>query len=70
MKNINEMLSKKAKAAVECTLVMNTRWGYCMRPAKCNSIRQALQIAEESGMAYRIFDKTGKQIRSGRRVKK
>jgi len=29
-----------------CTLVLNTKWGYCMTPQNCNSIAAALKIAK------------------------
>ena len=48
-----------------CILMMNTRWGYVMSPIECRSIKEAESIARENGMAYRIFDHTGKKIRSG-----
>ena len=39
----------------KCTLVLNTRWGYCLAPMDCESISSAVRIAKESGMAYRVF---------------
>ena len=50
--------------AQPCKLVMNTRWGYVMHPVECKSIREALRIAKEDGMAYRIFV-GGKLVKSG-----
>lgn len=47
-----------------CTLVLNTKWGYCMTPQNCNSIAAALKIAKKSGMAYRIFV-GGKVVKRG-----
>lgn len=41
--------------AKECTIICNTKWGFCMTPVKCKSIREALRYAKETGMAYRIF---------------
>ena len=40
---------------VTCTVICNTKWGYCMQPYKCKSIREAIKYAKELGMAYRIF---------------
>lgn len=52
--------------AIKCKLVVNTRNGYCLTPVKCNSIREAVREAKEyCAFAYRIFDESGKQIRSG-----
>lgn len=48
----------------ECTIVFNTRWGYCMKPIKCKSIAEALRLAHEMQMAYRIFV-NGKSYKSG-----
>lgn len=40
----------------KCILVVNTRWGYCFMPTKCDSISEAVRTAKESGgFAYRIF---------------
>ena len=48
----------------ECTIVFNTRWGYCMQPTKCKSIAEALRLAHETQMAFRIFV-DGKFYKSG-----
>ena len=48
----------------KCTLILNTRWGYCLSPMQCGSISEALREARESGMAYRIFI-NGKLYKSG-----
>lgn len=50
--------------AIKCKLVMNTRWGYCMQPIECKSISEAIRIAREEEMVYRIFV-DGKCIKSG-----
>ena len=42
----------KAKA---CTLIFNTRWGYCLTPMQFPSISKALEHARASEMAYRIL---------------
>ena len=39
----------------ECTVIVNTRWGYCMEPKKCKSIAEAVKYAKEMEMAYRVF---------------
>lgn len=41
--------------AKECTVICNTKWGYCMTPHKCKSIREAIRYAKEQDMAYRVF---------------
>ena len=48
----------------ECTVICNTKCGYCMQPYKCKSISEAIRYAKEMGMAYRIFV-DGKCIKSG-----
>lgn len=49
----------------KCTLVVNTRWGYCFTPTKCDSIAEAVRTAKASGgFAYRIFA-NGKVVRRG-----
>ena len=50
--------------AIKCKLVLNTRWGYCMPPIECKSINEAIRIAREEEMAYRIFV-DGKCIKNG-----
>ena len=47
----------------ECTVICNTRWGYCMTPKKCKSIAEAIRYAKEMEMAFRIFV-NGKCIKS------
>ena len=47
-----------------CTIVMNTKNGYCMRPIKCRSIAEAVRTAREYGLAYRIFV-NGVVVKSG-----
>lgn len=54
-----------AHKPIPCTIVFNTKWGYVMQPRQCKSIREALRLAKEEGMAYRIFDMQGNQIRQG-----
>lgn len=39
----------------ECTVIFNTRNGYCLQPVKCASIRQALLLARENKLAFRLF---------------
>lgn len=41
--------------AKECTVVCNTKNGYCLTPHKFKSIREAVRYAKELGMAYRVF---------------
>lgn len=41
--------------AKECTVICNTRNGYCLAPYKCNSIRQAVAHAKSLDLAYRTF---------------
>ncbi len=41
--------------AKECIVICNTKWGYCMAPHKCKSIREAIRYAKGTGMAYRIY---------------
>lgn len=48
----------------ECTLICNTKWGYCLAEMKCKSIRQAVRMAKEMEMAYRVFV-DGKCVRRG-----
>ena len=51
--------------AQKCTLIVNTRNGYCLTPEEHSSIKEAARAAKESfGFAYRIFV-NGKNIRSG-----
>lgn len=51
--------------SIPCTVVCNTKYGYCMTPKECKSIREALRYAKNMGMAYRIIDKEGNVIRAG-----
>lgn len=39
----------------ECTIIFNTKNGYCLTPCKCKSISDALRKARETKLAYRIF---------------
>lgn len=48
----------------KCTLILNTKWGYCMQPILCNSISEALKKAKDSEMAYRILV-DGKMVKRG-----
>ena len=36
----------------ECTVICNTRWGYCMTPKKCKSIAEAIRYAKEMESFY------------------
>lgn len=40
---------------IPCEIIFNTKWGYCMTPIKCKSIAEALRLAHEREMAFRIF---------------
>ena len=48
----------------ECEIVFNTRYGREFAPMKCKSINEALKLAEEWNMPYRIFV-GGKCIKKG-----
>ena len=48
----------------ECTIICNTKWGYCITPKKCKSIAEAVRYSKEMGMAYRIFA-DGKVVKRG-----
>lgn len=50
--------------AIPCTVICNTKNGYCLTPKQCNSIREAIKYAKELDLAYRIFV-DGKCIKSG-----
>lgn len=50
--------------AKKCTVICNTKNGYCMSPKECSSIRQGIAYAKDMGMAYRIFAE-GKLVKSG-----
>lgn len=47
-----------------CEIIFNTKWGYCMQPVKCKSIAEAIRMAKEKGMAFRIFV-GGKCVKNG-----
>lgn len=49
---------------IECTVICNTPWGYCMTPEKFPSIRAAIRHAKQLDLAYRIFV-NGVCIKSG-----
>ena len=51
----------------ECELVLNTRYGRVLTPIACKSINEALRIAEDYGMPYRIFV-GGKCVKQGWRI--
>ena len=45
--------------AKKCVLIMNTAWGYCFTPERCDSVSQARKKAREMidegfAFAYRI----------------
>lgn len=48
----------------KCTLICNTKIGYCISPVECKSIAAAVRYAKELGLAYRIFI-NGKCVKSG-----
>lgn len=50
--------------AKPCKIVFNTKWGYCMTPIECKSIAEAIRLAKEEEMAFRIFV-NGKCVKSG-----
>ena len=50
--------------AKRCTVICNTRNGYCISPYECKSISEAIRYAKELDLAYRIFV-DGKLVRSG-----
>lgn len=41
--------------AKKCKIIFNTKWGYCMQPVECESIAEAIRLAKEREMAFRIF---------------
>lgn len=41
--------------SIPCTIICNTRNGYCLTPEECKSIREAIRYAKEMKLAYRIF---------------
>jgi hypothetical protein len=51
---------------IPCTIIINTRLGYCLTPVKFPSIRQAYQVGKDfCGFAFRIYDRQGKLVRRG-----
>ena len=56
------------KKPIPCTVVCNTKNGYCISPYNAPSINAAIKYAAELGLAYRIFI-NGKLIKSGWRIK-
>lgn len=50
----------------KCTLVVNTKNGYCFTPSSHNSINDARKRGKSScGFAYRIFDENNNVIGRG-----
>ena len=47
-----------------CKIIFNTKWGYCITPIECKSILEAIRLAKETEMAFRIFI-NGKCVKSG-----
>ncbi len=47
-----------------CEIVFNTPWGRELSPIECKSINEALKLAKEYNMPYRIFV-GGECIKSG-----
>ena len=41
--------------SIPCTIICNTRNGYCLTPVECKSISEAIRYAKETKLAYRIF---------------
>ena len=50
--------------SIPCTVICNTRNGYCLTPKECNSIREAIRYVKETKLAYSIFV-NGECIKSG-----
>lgn len=50
--------------AKPCEIVFNTKWGHCMTPIECKSIAEAISLAKEKEMAFRIII-NGKRVKSG-----
>ena len=50
--------------AIPCTVICNTRNGYCLTPLQCSSIKKGIKYAKSLDLAYRIFV-DGKCIKSG-----
>lgn len=48
----------------QCEIIFNTKYGYCMQLIKCKSIAEAIRMAKEREMAFRIFV-NGKCVRTG-----
>lgn len=40
---------------IPCTVICNTKNGYCLTPKECKSISEAIRYAKEMKLAYRIF---------------
>jgi hypothetical protein len=60
--NQSEIIMK----AQECTLIVNTRNGYCFTPQKCKSISEAVKEGRNScGFAYRVVVKGKGVVRRG-----
>lgn len=52
--------------AQKCTLIVNTRNGYCFTPVEFNSISKAVREGREScGFAYRVIVKGKGVVRRG-----
>lgn len=50
------LLGKESKMrGTKCKIIFNTKNGYCMTPIECKSISQAVNLAKETSMAFRIF---------------
>lgn len=48
---------------IKCTVIVNTRNGYCLTPVKCESIREAREYGKTScGFAYRIITEDGRTM--------
>lgn len=50
--------------AKECTIIFNTRNGYCLQPQKFKSINQAIKEAKANKLAFRLFV-NGLLVKSG-----
>ena len=66
LKNLSSVVHKEEETmkGKKCEIVFNTRWGYTMQPIACKSISEAIRLAKQTEMAYRIKVK-GKTIKSG-----
>lgn len=60
----DEHTSSTGRRGKPCTIIFNTRNGYTMQPIQCKSIAEAIRLAKEEGMAFRIFV-DGKCVKSG-----